>query len=254
MPNGTLLLLIRHGETDWNRIKRIQGQIDIGLSPVGERQVALLATRIAAERAIRPVPGGEEGVDGGAAPSVVPAVLGPIDAVVSSDLARALRTASPIAAAAGVAVTIDAGLRERHYGVFQGHDAAAIRARWPDAHARWIAHDPDFAPEGGESLRRFYDRVTRTLAAIARRHRGGTVACVAHGGVLDCAYRFASAQPLHTPRVGPVLNASVNRILWHGVLDGAEDTGASVHVDRAEVLAWADVAHLAGQVDARDDG
>ncbi|MCY0387355.1 histidine phosphatase family protein [Robbsia sp. Bb-Pol-6] len=230
--DGTTLILVRHGETGWNRIKRIQGQIDIALSPLGERQAALLGARTAAERAAR------EGT------------LGRIDAVVSSDLARAMQTAAPIARAAGVAVQADHGLRERHYGVFQGHDAATIRARAPDAYAHWIAHDPDFTPEGGESLRTLYGRVVRTLGAIARRHPGRTVVCVTHGGVLDCAYRFAAALPLTGPRACPVLNASVNRIVWH---NGAPDAPVQAGADRAAVLAWADIAHLAGLVDTRDD-
>ncbi|MGI4859309.1 MAG: histidine phosphatase family protein [Janthinobacterium lividum] len=239
--DSTTLILVRHGETGWNRIKRIQGQIDIALSPRGERQAALLAGRIDAERVAA-----REGARKGAAAADLPPALGRIDAVVSSDLLRAMQTAAPIARAAGVDVLADANLRERHYGVFQGHDAAQIQTRWPQAHARWKTHDPDFAPEGGESLRALYARVVGALGAIASRHPGRTVVCVAHGGVLDCAYRFAAALPLTEPRACPLLNGSVNRIVWQGA---AGDAGSA----RAQVLGWADTAHLAQLVETRDD-
>ncbi|MGI4985731.1 MAG: histidine phosphatase family protein [Janthinobacterium lividum] len=234
----TTLILVRHGETGWNRIKRIQGQIDIALSPRGERQAALLAARIDAERAAVREPAADD-ADG-------PSALGRIDAVVSSDLLRAMQTAAPIARAAGVDVLADANLRERHYGVFQGHDAAQIRAHWPQAYASWKTHDPDFAPEGGESLRALYARVVSALGAIASRHPGRTVVCVAHGGVLDCAYRFATSLPLTQPRACLLLNGSVNRIVWQAA---AGDAGSA----RAQVLGWADIAHLAQLVDTRDD-
>lgn len=232
----TTLILVRHGETAWNRIKRMQGQIDIPLSDVGVAQADLLARRVARER----VMSGEARVRD-------PLTLSRIDAVVSSDLSRAMQTALPIAAAVGCEVVPDVALRERHYGVFQGHDSEQVRAQWPEAHARWIGHDADFAPEGGESLRQLSLRVRQALSAIARRYPGKTVVCVAHGGVLDVAYRFAEGLPLDTPRQHLLLNASANTIAWHRA--SAPDD------DRATMLLWGDVRHLteAAGTPARDD-
>src|SRR6516164_6011110 len=138
---NTQILFIRHGETDWNRIKRIQGHIDI-----------------------------------------------PLDAIWSSDLLRAQQTAQPIAAALGLPVQLTKGLRERNYGAFQGHDSDEISERFPDEYAHWQTRDPGFAPPEGESQREFYHRVLHALEPILAMHPGGRIACVAHGGVLDCVY------------------------------------------------------------------
>lgn len=216
----TTVMMVRHGETAWNRIKRIQGQIDIPLSDTGLRQAALLARRIGRERGV--------------------------DAVISSDLSRAMQTAAPLAEALGLDVIPDARVRERHYGVFQANDTESILAQWPQAHASWVSNDPDFTPETGESQRVFHARVVNALKSIVRQHAGKTIICVAHGGVLDHAYRFASAMPLDVPRSHQLLNASVNVIEWHH--------GADPEQDHAGVRAWADVSHLAeDDAVSRDD-
>lgn len=226
----TRLILVRHGETAWNRIKRLQGQTDIPLSDTGVQQALLLAARLRREQG----------------PATTSAVsLGQVHGVVSSDLSRALQTAAPLAEALGTEVMPCPGLRERHYGIFQGNDAKSIQAQWPDAHAAWTSHDPDFAPADGESLRQLYRRTVDALSAVARQYRGKTVICVAHGGVLDCAYRFTVSMPLDVPRAHPLLNASANTIDWHIANDPAQD--------RAQLHAWGDVAHLADLVRSRDD-
>lgn len=251
---STTLVLVRHGETEWNRVKRIQGQIDIPLSAAGHEQANALAERVRRERrdhqavaaadtlvtATTPALGSIEEI---AATATV--LAGHIDAVISSDLSRAMQTATPLATVLGLTVEPDERLRERHYGVFQGHDADAIRDQWPESHARWVSLDPDFGPETGESLRVFSARVVDALASIARRYPGKTVVCVAHGGVLDCAYRFAKSMPLEAPRAHLLLNASVNIIDWYPQTDP--------RADRAELVLWGDVSHLAEQVAARDD-
>ncbi|MCA3848808.1 MAG: histidine phosphatase family protein, partial [Burkholderia sp.] len=127
----TQILFIRHGETAWNRIKRIQGHIDIPLADTGLAQAKRLAVRL--EREVR------EGAR--------------IDAVYSSDLMRAQQTAQPFADALGLPLQLREGLRERSYGAFQGHDSTEIETLFPDAYAAWQTRDPGFAPEGGESQR-----------------------------------------------------------------------------------------------------
>lgn len=213
----THVLFIRHGETDWNRIKRIQGHVDIPLAQSGVAQAQRLAERLAREA-------------GGAAA---------LDAIYSSDLQRAQQTARPTAAALGLDLRLVEGLRERAYGVFQGHDSAEIAERFPDEYARWQTRDPGFAPPGGESVRAFYHRVLHAVEPIVRAHPGGRIACVTHGGVLDCIYRYARGIALDAPRDYALLNTSVNTVEF-------DDDG------KARVLAWADVTHLDGASD--DDG
>ncbi|MBN3818479.1 histidine phosphatase family protein [Paraburkholderia sp. Se-20369] len=210
----TQILFIRHGETAWNRIKRIQGHIDIPLADTGLAQAQRLAARLA-----------REARDGAR-----------IDAIYSSDLMRAQQTAQPAADALGLPLVLRDGLRERAYGVFQGHDSTEIEARFPDAYAAWQTRDPGFEPEGGESQRAFYHRVLHALEPIVAAHPGGRIACVAHGGVLDCVYRFANGLELAAPRNYQLLNTSINVVDYAG--------------GRAQVVQWADISHLS---DASDD-
>ncbi|KVT62022.1 phosphoglycerate mutase [Burkholderia ubonensis] len=212
----TQILFIRHGETAWNRIKRIQGHIDIPLADSGLAQAQRLAVRLARETC------------NGAR----------VDAIYSSDLMRAQQTAQPAADALGLPLVLRAGLRERAYGIFQGHGSTEIEARFPDAYAAWQTRDPGFEPEGGESQRAFYHRVLHTLEPIVAAHPGGRIACVAHGGVLDCVYRFANGLDLAAPRNYQLLNTSINVVDY---VDG-----------RANVVQWADVSHLDETSD--DDG
>jgi probable phosphoglycerate mutase len=217
LPMPTQVLFIRHGETSWNRVKRIQGHIDIPLAETGIRQAQRLAQRLM-----------KEARDGAR-----------LDAIYSSDLQRAQQTAQPAAAALGIAPRLVEALRERSYGVFQGHDSEEIAQRYPDDYARWQTRDPGFAPAGGESVRAFYHRIVHAVAAIVANHPGGRIACVTHGGVLDCVYRHARGLALDAPRDYALLNTSVNTVEFHA--DG-----------RVTVLQWADVAHLDGA--SEDDG
>lgn len=213
----TRIVFIRHGETDWNRIKRIQGHIDIPLNETGLEQARRIAARMAREA------GAGRGVD----------------AIYASDLMRARQTAEPTVAALGLSLKLQPGLRERAYGVFQGHDSDEIADRFPDAYAVWQTRDPGFAPEGGESPRVFYHRVLHTVAQIAAEHPNGRIVCVTHGGVLDCVYRCARGLALDAPRDYPLLNASLNSVLW-------DEAG------RASIVEWGDVAHLESA--SADDG
>jgi probable phosphoglycerate mutase len=227
---STRILFIRHGETDWNRVKRIQGHIDIPLAVSGFAQADRLAARLARKA---------HGAHAAGAIHAAPGWGVALDAIYSSDLTRAQQTAQPSATALGMPVQLRSGLRERDYGVFQGHDSSEIAARFPDAYAVWKSHDPGFAPEGGESLHALSHRVLQTVAAIVAAHPGGRIACVTHGGVLDCIYRHARGLPLDAPREHPLLNASVNTVDF-------DEKG------RASVVSWADIDHLEGE--SEDDG
>lgn len=199
----TRLVIVRHGETAWNRETRIQGQMDIGLNARGHWQAARTGQALL-----------EEG----------------IDAVYSSDLARAADTAAAIARACQLPWTTDEGLRERHFGRFQGLTHDEIAAHWPAEARRWRERDPDYGPEGGEVLQQFYDRSVGAIERLARRHPGQTIAVVAHGGVLDCFYRAATHVGLSTPRTWQIANASINRLFL-----SSEGLG---------LVGWADTRHL----------
>lgn len=201
----TSLLLIRHGETAWNAEHRIQGHLDIPLSPTGVRQAAQLAVRLARET---------------------------IDAIYSSELARAWLTATPLAERRGIEVLADTRLRERSFGVFEGLTLDEIATHHPTGFRNWRARDPAWAVEGGESGQQLIDRVLQALADISARHAGETVALVTHGGVLDVVYRAARGLAWDAPREHQMLNASVNRLR------------ASVAPLALTIVDWGDVSHL----------
>ena len=206
----TELIMIRHGVTAWNKERRFQGQIDIPLDDEGLRQAQLLGQSMA-----------------GAA----------LAAVYASDLTRARQTAEPLAGALGLPVVAEPGLRERHYGDFEGCTWDELQREHAADFARWRAREPDFSlPGGGETLLALHDRVEATMRALAARHPGASVVAVTHGGVLDCAYRIATGLGMREPRQHDLLNASINRILFDG--------------ERFSLVGWADVAHLRQADDA----
>lgn len=189
MPQITHIVLIRHGETDWNRERRLQGQLDVPLNTQGLEQAAQLGRALAGER---------------------------FDAVYASDLSRARQTAQALADELGVAVRDDAGLRERCYGQFEGLTYAEVAERHPAEFDAWQNRVPEFAPPGGETLTEFHERAVQTALRLVRRHPGERIALVSHGGVLDCLYRHAHAMTLTEPRRHELRNASINRLSSDG--------------------------------------
>jgi 2,3-bisphosphoglycerate-dependent phosphoglycerate mutase len=206
---ATRIIAVRHGETAWNVDTRIQGQLDIPLNATGHRQAQQLAGALAAE---------------------------PIDAIYSSDLQRALQTALPLAEALGQPITATAALRERCFGSFEGKTFAEIEAERPEQALRWRRRDPDFVPEGGESLYCLHERIAAAVDALASRHLGGLILLMSHGGVLDALYRQATRLDIGAPRTWMLGNAAINRLLW-------TPQGLTL-------VGWADTQHLA---DARDE-
>ena len=153
---STRILLIRHGETDWNATGRLQGHSDTPLNAVGREQARRAARRLASE---------------------------PVRALYSSDLARSIETATIIGRALGLRVTTSPQLRERRYGVWEGLTSAEIQARYPEQFAKWRARSTDFAPPQGETITQLLTRAFTELQTIARRHAGEVVVVITHGGL-----------------------------------------------------------------------
>ena len=208
---ATLLVALRHGETAWNRERRIQGHIDIPLSATGLRQAQATALRLRDELA---------------ALAALPAAL----RLVSSDLTRCRQTAEPIAAALRQSLALEVGLRERAFGVLEGLTGPEARSAQPQAFDRWVARDPDADLGGGESLHAFARRVDAAFDALLAQADGATLVVVTHGGVLDRLWRRAHGLAPSAPRPVEIPNACLNRI---AVQDG-----------RWTVLSWADASHL----------
>ena len=185
---ATRIIAIRHGETAWNVDSRIQGQTDIGLNDTGRWQARRVGAALAGEQ---------------------------ITAVYSSDLGRAHQTAEQIAEVAGISVVPEQGLRERGFGMFEGKTFDEIHTNWPEHAHSWRKRIPEWEPpQGGESLIKLRERVTRTMHALASRHPGELIVVVAHGGVLDALYRIATGQEVNSPRTWELPNGAINRLLW----------------------------------------
>jgi len=198
------LILIRHGETEWNSEGRIQGyHADSPLTENGQAQARQLAARLASER---------------------------IQALHCSDAGRARQTVAPIAAAVDLEVIYDAALRERNYGVFEGRTYKEIELEFPDAYLKFRSRDADYAPPGGESGTQFRDRIVAALERVAAGASGRRAAVVTHGGVLGIAYRHVTGMRLDSKRNYALHNASINRIAYSG--------------GRWSLEAWGDVGHL----------
>jgi probable phosphoglycerate mutase len=198
------LILIRHGETEWNREGRIQGYHgDSPLTVNGQAQARQLAARLATEG---------------------------VRTLHASDSGRTRQTAAPIAAALNLNVVFDAALRERDYGQFEGWTYLDLELKQPEAYRKFRSRDPEYAPPGGESGARFRDRIVAALERVAKAAQGGQAAVVTHGGVLGIAYRHISGASAESKRDYSLHNASINRILVSG--------------NRWSLEAWGDVAHL----------
>lgn len=185
----TRLLLVRHGESTWNREQRLQGQRDPGLSPCGRRQAERLARRLASE---------------------------PIAAAYASDLRRAWETARIALAGRAIPLVLLPALREVNLGLWEGLTVAEVQERFPEMWARRRADPAGYAVPGGETLAQVQARAVRAVETIARAHPGQTVLIVTHGMVLRTLLCRWQGWPLAAVWDLPVANG----VLWLAESDG----------------------------------
>lgn len=199
----TRFIVVRHGQTVWNTQTRIQGQTDSDLTAEGLAQANAIGRRLAREK---------------------------FDAIVASDLGRAMRTARAIASHCGLEVAPEARLRERSFGEGEGLTYAEVDARWPGVFSRAANTDPDATIPGGETRRQFHERIHAGFLALARLHAGRRVVAVTHGGVLAVLYRIVHDIPIAHAHKVAISNASYNAVAFDG--------------DAWRLEAWDDTAHL----------
>jgi 2,3-bisphosphoglycerate-dependent phosphoglycerate mutase len=201
----TRFCLVRHGETDWNAKRRLQGHTDIDLNARGLAQAEQMA------RAIK-------------------RINLAFDVLYTSDLQRAAKTAKAIEQLFSTSAITNVGLRERHLGALQGLTTDEAPQLEPDLWRSHLSRNVTEELRGGESIQQFADRINTALEKIREQHLGKTVLLVSHGGALDMMYRIASNQPLDAEKAVAVPNASLNWI---------SHDGRSWKVD-----GWADTSHL----------
>ena len=186
----TSITVVRHGETDWNVSRQLQGRQNSKLTANGLKQAQLTA----------------EALKGIA-----------FDALYTSDLKRALETTEIINQYHNLEIQIDKSLAERNFGVMEGLTSEELKEKYPEIYSNYLARKEDFQIPGGESLISFMDRVKQSLENIIRVHEGRHILIITHGGVLDCIIRTLFDYPLSAPRRFSIYNASINRI---SVTDG----------------------------------
>ena len=199
------VLLIRHGETPWNRERRWQGHADVELSEEGRRQATELAAHL-------------------------PRDCPPPAAIYTSDLSRARATAEIVGAAFGLEVLVDPRWREIDVGSWAGLTRDEVEARFPVDWARIVAGE-DLPRGGGETFAAFSSRIAAALDDVRRRHGDRLAIVVTHGGAIRAAMMHARSLPVARLReVAGVRNTSLTEL--------AHD-GATWRVHRSD-----DVAHL----------
>ncbi len=151
----TTVVLVRHGETEWNVAGRIQGHSDSPLTERGRQQGRLVAGRLARRN---------------------------VGVVCSSDAGRAVETAEMIAASHGLPVEAISDFRERSYGDFEGHSFIEIRKEQGEALEAWLSDRQRLAPPGGETQAQMSARVMAALRHVVSGHRSKTVVVSTHGG------------------------------------------------------------------------
>lgn len=203
--DATQFVVVRHVETVWNREGRIQGHLDSPLTAQGITQAMALAKRLSESR---------------------------FDLLVSSDLGRARVTAEYIAAKTGLAIVLDARLRERHYGIFQGMTRPEAQSTYPEIYRRYSQEDVAFAIPGGESSQVCFERSIGYLRQIAATRAGQRILIVTHGGVVDGLHRHTMGLPHVGSRAFTVVNGSLNHFLYEN--------------GEWRMESAADVAHLGG--------
>ena len=165
---GTLLI-VRHGETEWNAEGRIQGHTDIGLSEKGAEQARSLGQRLADRQ---------------------------IDVAYSSDLRRTSETAKLALGGRDITLNETPRLREYNKGIFEGMTLSEIQEKFPAEYPKYLEKDLSYAPEGGETTRDVSTRMASIFSEIKANHLDETVLVVSHGGVLRAAMVSLLGMPL----------------------------------------------------------
>jgi len=168
---ATTIVLVRHGETDWNRDRRFQGQADIVLNETGRAQVRALAAELAAE---------------------------PFSIAYTSPLRRAAESAEILGAALELEVRPCDALKEVHVGSWAGLTVPEVETRFPDGHRRWL--DSRSGWEDGETYDELGVRVVEGLARIGAAHPGAQVLAVTHGGPIRAILAAIRGLPFEASR------------------------------------------------------
>lgn len=184
----TQVFVVRHGETTWNKEKRLQGHLDSELTAKGIAQAKALGENLKEHD---------------------------FDAIYASDLTRTRLTAENVASEKHCPITLDPQLRERNLGIFQGYTRQELAEKFPEHAVPYLNNEPDYQIPQGETLRQFCQRTMDCFNKLVMQHKQGKILVVTHGGVLTCLFKKVVGVPLNTPRHFVLLNTSLNVFSYH---------------------------------------
>nr|WP_311439572.1 histidine phosphatase family protein [Mesobacillus foraminis] len=197
------LYVARHGETEWNAEKRMQGRLDSKLTEKGKRDAMLLGERLKGTR---------------------------FEQIISSPSGRALETAELVRGGKSIPVTTDERLLEIHLGAWQGKTDAEIKGLYPaQFHSYWNLPEL-YENQGGESFHEVKQRVSEFIGDLEKRVPSGNVLVITHGVVIKALYLICR-------------NASINEIWNPPFIHGTSLTVVSVAEGRRELLLEGCVEH-----------
>jgi probable phosphoglycerate mutase len=183
----TEIILIRHGETEWNSQQRMQGHSNSDLSSVGQAQIQALG------QWMKNVP---------------------FDHIYSSDSLRAKQTAEAITQFSGHKLKIDLRLREKNLGVFEGLTSEEARERHPEVFRLFKTAGSKYVIDEGESTQQLQDRALEIVDEIRIKHPEEHVLLVTHGGFIRVVMKHSLGLSLETPTRFLIRNTGVFRLVW----------------------------------------
>lgn len=150
---ATVILLVRHGETDWNREEIFRGTYDVPLNDNGREQARLLGIALRSEK---------------------------INVAYTSPLSRAVETSKIVLGPYGIEATMHEGFLDFNYGDWTGLKEPDVASRWPNELTMWKSHPHTIRIPGGDTLKEVFDRAFNAMERLAREHEDETVALFAH--------------------------------------------------------------------------
>ena len=183
----TEIILIRHGETEWNSQQRMQGHSNSDLSSVGQAQIQALGQWMK---------------------------IVPFDHIYSSDSLRAKQTAEAITQFSGHKLKIDLRLREKNLGVFEGLTSEEARERHPEVFRLFKTAGSKYVIDEGESTQQLQDRALEIVDEIRIKHLEERVLLVTHGGFIRVVMKHSLGLSLETPTRFLIRNTGVFRLVW----------------------------------------
>ncbi|HNX93329.1 MAG TPA: alpha-ribazole phosphatase [Syntrophomonas sp.] len=180
------VLLLRHGQTEWNALQKYQGHMDIALNDTGREQAGKIARYLHDNENI--------------------------EAIYCSDLSRSRETAEIIAHELHLPVQVDKRLREIGFGSWEGMTYEEVKCMYPEEYEKWFNNNLEIKVPGGESVDELLARSLPVLSELAERHEG-TVLVVSHGGLIKTVLNYMRGNERWDIYLYP---ASISSLEWNG--------------------------------------